>query len=237
MRNAKILVALATVLLTPACGPLEFLNPCYKAEDLVLDPALATSWKDEDGATVLKFQESGEKSYEMITIEQHGNAGPEETKYDAHLLRLGEYLFLDLVPEVAKASPGAYKLTLASLTDLPAPKPTLTRVGDGLYASLVPGQPAPESGYESECCEVHLIQAHWVYQVRLDGTSLRLADLSEDWFKEGVKEGKIHIGFENIDDTLVLTGPTEELRQFLLDNAGDGLAFPEDGAMEFRRQE
>jgi hypothetical protein len=213
MRNPKMLVTLAIVLLAPACGPIEWLNPCYMEEDLVLDTSLVGSWKDEDGTGLLKFREAGGKSYEMVYMEERpDNAEPEETKYDARLVRQGDYLFLDMVPKVTEVNPGAYKLTIAPLTEFPTPYPPLTKLGDGLYASLVPGQPDPETGREGECCEVRLIQAHWVFQVRLDGTSLRLIDLSDDWFRESAKQGRIHVAFEDIGDTLVLPGSTEELR-------------------------
>lgn len=238
MRNTKMFIAFVLVLLAPACGPVEWLNPCFNKEDLILDPALAGTWKAEDGSSILKFHESGGKGYEMLDIEVHSdNTEPEQTKYEAHLVRLGEYLFLDLVPEAPQVKPGAYTLPLASSADATASLPHLVEVGDGLYASLVQDLQASEAGHEGGCCEVHLIQAHWVFRVRLDGSSLRLADLSEDWFKEAVDQGRVRVGFDRVDDTLVLTASTEELQAFLLEFAGDKLAFPEDDLPEYRRQE
>jgi hypothetical protein len=238
MRNAKIFIAFIVILLAPACGPVEWLNPCFKEEDLVLNPTLAGTWKAEEGRSILKFRQSGGKGYEMLDIEvQADDTEPEQTKYEAHLVRLGEYLFLDLVPEAPQVKPGAYTLPLPASADGAVFQPHLVEVGDGLYASLVHGLEVLEAGQAGDCCEVHLIQAHWVFRVRLDGSSLRLADLSEDWFKAAVDQGRVHLGFERVNDSLVLTASTEELQAFLLEFAGDELAFPENDMPEYRRQE
>jgi len=238
MRNTKMLVPLGLVLLATACGPVEWLNPSFKEENLVLDPRLGGVWKAPDGTSILKFHVTGDKDYELLDTEiQTDNAEPELNKYEAHLVRLGAYLFLDLVPETQKVNPGSFKLPLAPVPDRTPLQPHLVKIGDGLYATLVQGPNVSEANQENDSCEVRLTQAHWVFQVWLDGSRLRLADLSEDWFKEAVDQGKVHLGFDRIDDTLVVTASTEELQGFLLEFAGEGLAFPEDTALEYRHED
>jgi hypothetical protein len=238
MRNAKMLLPLALVLLATACGPVEWLNPCFKEGDLVLDPALVGAWSDEDGKSILKFHKTGDKDYELLNTEIHANeADPEQARYEAHLVRLGAYLFLDLVPKAPQVTSSSFKLPLTPSSDGTPFQPHLVKVGDGLYASLVQGQQVSEASQESGSCEVRLSRAHWVFRVWLDGNSLRLADLSENWFKEAVDNGRVHINFDRIDDSTVLTASTEELQAFLLEFAGDELAFPESNMPEYRRQE
>ena len=238
MRSAKMLFPLVLVLLATACGPVEWLNPSFKEENLVVDSRLGGVWKAPDGTSILKFTAAGDKGYELLETEiQTGNAEPELDKYEAHLVRLGPYLFLDLVPQARQVNPGSYRLPLAPSADGTPTQPHLVKVGDGVYASLVQGQQTSEASQESDSCEVRLTQAHWVFQVWLDGSRLRLADLSEDWFKEAVDQERAHLGFDRIDDTVVVTASTEEVQTFLLEFAGDELAFPENAGLEYRHQE
>jgi hypothetical protein len=238
MRHAKMLIPLVLVLLATGCGPVEWLNPCFKEENLVLDPALVGTWNAQDGNGVLRLRVAGDKAYELLDTEiPADNAEPEQSKYEAHLVRLGDYLFLDLLPEALRVKPGSYTLPLAPSAEGTPSQPDWVKVGDGLYASLVQGQEVSEASREAGSYEVRLSQAHWVFRVWLDGSRLRLADLSEDWFKEAVDGGRVHIGFDRIDDTLILTASTEEIQAFLLEFAGDELAFPEDDAAEYRRSE
>ena len=237
MRNAKIFIPLVLALVAGACGPVEWLNPCFNEEDVVFDPALVGTWKEPDGESMLKFQKADDNGYALLYTEmQANNADPEQSRYEAHLVRLGDFLFLDLVPKATQAKSGSYAFSPAPSGDESGFQPHLAEVGDGLYASLLPGQQASEASHRGGTYDVHLSQAHWVFRVRLDGDSLRLADLSEDWFKEAVDQGRVDIGFERVDGSLVLTASTKELRAFLLEFAGDEGAFPEDSTLEFQRQ-
>jgi hypothetical protein len=238
MRNAKLLIPLVLVLLATACGPVEWLNPCFKEENLVMDPALGGTWNAPDGKSSLRFIAAGDKGYELVYTElQADNLEPEKSKFEAHLVRLGAYLFLDLVPEAPQVNPGSYTLPPAPSADGTPLQPHLVKVGDGLYASLVQDPQVAEASHEGGSCEVRLILAHWVFRAWVDGSNLRLADLSEDWFKEAVDHGRVHVGFDRIDDSLVLTASTEQLQAFLLEFAEDERAFPENTALEFRHQE
>jgi len=233
-----MLFPLVLVLLATACGPVEWLNPSFKEENLVLDPRLGGEWKAPDGTSILKCRATGDKGYELLDTEiQTDNAEPEVDKYEAHLVRLGAYLFLDLVPETQKVNSGSFKLPLAPVPDGTPIQPHLVKVGDGLYASLVQGPQVSEANQATGSCEVRLSQAHWVFRVWLDDHGMRLTDLSEDWFKEAVDQERVHLGFDRIDDTLVVTASSEEVQAFLLEFAGDELAFPESNGLEYRRAE
>ena len=226
MRSAKILFPLGLVAMMTACGPVEWLNPCYNDADVTFDPALVGRWNDSDGTSNLRFHKADDKSYQVVYTEVQSNGARQESKYEGRLVRLGGFLFLDLLPQPASANPGAYPFALPPSEDEGTLQPHLAEVGDGLYASIV-RVPQASAGNDGSSYELHLIQGHWVFRVWLDGDTLRLADLSEDWFREAVNQGKVEVGHEEVDDTLVLTASTPDLQAFLREYAGDEGAFPE----------
>ncbi|HUI43647.1 MAG TPA: hypothetical protein VL523_16925 [Terriglobia bacterium] len=226
MRNAKILVPVALVAMMAACGPVEWLNPCYKDGDVTFDPALVGRWSDPDGTSVLQLKDAGDEAYQVVYTEVQSDGGRQESKFDGHLVRLGAFLFLDLLPQPASANPGVYPFTVNPSEGETGVQPHVAEVGDGLYAGFV-RVPQASPANDGSSYELHLTQAHWVFRVWLDGDTLRLADLSEDWFKGAVDQGRVEMGQEEVNDTLVLTASTTELRAFLQEHGGDEGAFPE----------
>ena len=224
MRGAKILIPLGLLVMVTACGPAEWLNPFYNDADVTFDPALVGRWSDPGGGT-LRFQKADDETYKVVDIEVHSDGTREKTIFEGRLVRLGDYLFLDVLPQPA-AHPGSYAFSVAPSEDENGLQPHLVEVGDGLYASFVRA-PQGSAGDEGSSYELHLIQGHWVFRVWLDGDKLRIADLSEDWFRGAVNQGKVEIGHEEVNNTLVLTASTPDLRAFLLEYAGDQDAFPE----------
>jgi hypothetical protein len=226
MRSARILIPLGLVAMMTACGPADWLNPCYNDADVTFDAALVGRWSDPDSGSILRFQKAGDNAYEVVYTEAQSNGARQESRFDGHLVRLGGFLFLDVVPQSASANPDAYAFSAAPSGDDDTLQPHLAKVGEGLYASLVRVQQA-SAGTEGSSYELHLIQAHWVFRVWRDGDTLRLADLSEGWLKEAANQGVVRIGHEDVNDTMVLTASTPDLRAFLQEHAGDEGAFPE----------
>ena len=227
MRNMKIMSLLGLALLLTACGPIEWLNPCYREADLIFDSALVGRWREPENESTLRFQRSGDKAYELFYTEARADdAELQQSRFEAHLVRLGEYLFLDLLPEATRVNAGPFTFARVPSDDKSPLQPRLAEVGEGLYASLVPSQPASiESG--EGAYTLHLRQAHWVFRIWLDGDNLRLAELSEDWLTEAVNQGKIDVGYEQVEGSPVVTASTEEIQAFLREYAGDRAAFPE----------
>jgi hypothetical protein len=60
---------------------------------------------EKDLSELWIFKKSGEKSYQLIIKDQE-----EEGLFEAHLLKLGDYLFLDLYPEEPEESSEFYKM-------------------------------------------------------------------------------------------------------------------------------
>jgi len=226
MRNAKISMLVGLVATMTACGPAEWLNPCYNDSDVTFDPGLVGRWKDPASEGILRFRKADGKAYEVVYSEIQPDGSRQESTYEGHLVNLGGCLFLDMLPQPAGANPGAYTFSPASSEDATVLKLHLAEVGEGLYARLVT-KPQPSDGSPGNSYELHLIQGHWVFRVWLEGDTLRLADLDEDWFKEAVNQRKVELGYEKVDDSLVLDASTPMLRAFLQEYGGDAGAFPE----------
>src|SRR5215470_2026032 len=91
-------VALAVLL--AACGPASSLNPLFADKDLIFDPALVGEWSEKGpDHGRLRFEQAGPTFYRATSIEPQGSGGETtETPYEAHLVRLGNYRFLDVSP-------------------------------------------------------------------------------------------------------------------------------------------
>ena len=102
MRSAKILILLGMAIFLTGCVP--SLHPLFTDKDLVFDQALVGTWVDEDGKNTWEFRKSGENAYELVYTENE-----EPAKFQAHLLKLGGFLFLDVFPEEPEMKNGLYK--------------------------------------------------------------------------------------------------------------------------------
>ncbi len=102
MRSVKIMILLGVAIFL--CGCVPSLHPLFTDKDLVFDPALVGTWVDEDGKDTWKFRKSGESAYELVYTENE-----EPAKFQAHLLKLGDFLFLDIFPEDPGMKNGVYK--------------------------------------------------------------------------------------------------------------------------------
>jgi len=92
------MLALASALaLLSGCTFLS-VNPLYTDKELVFDPLLVGVWVEEAPAQATKENWAVEKgagnSYVLRVTEQDGKKG----EFEAHLLKLKDYLFLDLEP-------------------------------------------------------------------------------------------------------------------------------------------
>lgn len=115
MRTAKyIMIGLAALMLS-GCWTLS-IHPLYTQNDLVTDPMLVGKWySPEDLNQLWIFEEDGESTYRLIIIEgieeqlkdavENGSrlvftVDPNrDAAFEVHMLKLGEYTFLDFFPE------------------------------------------------------------------------------------------------------------------------------------------
>jgi len=102
MRAAKILVAFGIALFMTSC--VISLHPLFTNKDLVFESALVGTWIDEDGKNAWAFQKLGDNAYELVYTENETPA-----KFKAYLVRLENFLFLDIVPEEPDTKNDLYK--------------------------------------------------------------------------------------------------------------------------------
>lgn len=96
----RVSPGLIAMALAMSCVPI--LNPLYTDGDLVLDENLAGIWVEE-GSARWRFEKSEGKSYILTYLDMGLDIDPpkdpgKRAKFDAHLVRLGDVLFMDLYP-------------------------------------------------------------------------------------------------------------------------------------------
>ncbi len=102
MRLTKALVVLAVALaLVASSGHAQSLNPLFTEPDLIFDSALVGTWSGEDCKS-LAIQKSGGKGYKVICRDRENHGQPQG---EAHLVRLGDFLFFDVVFKRVKGAP------------------------------------------------------------------------------------------------------------------------------------
>jgi len=86
-------LAMLTVLTS---GCIYSLNPLYTAKDVVFNPALIGEWVEkEDAEGTLKFEKQEQDGY-LVSVVYEG----EQKLLIAHLVQVGDSLFLDFFPRV-----------------------------------------------------------------------------------------------------------------------------------------
>jgi hypothetical protein len=95
MKKRNLIAIGAAVILLAACIP--SVNPFYQEKDVVFDPHLVGEWQEKDKANdpeVWKFEQSTNNAYDLTVTEEGGKTG----KFRAHLFKLKQEQFLDLIP-------------------------------------------------------------------------------------------------------------------------------------------
>ena len=92
MRTVMVVTLFGMILLLGGCMP--SLHPFYMEKDLVFDPALVGTWEENEGDAIWIFSQSGEKGYDMTC-----ECDEKPEAYNAHLFKLGVFLFLDMYPK------------------------------------------------------------------------------------------------------------------------------------------
>jgi len=187
MRKLMISALVALALLASGCWTLS-IDPLYTTNTLVLQDGLLGIWGDPEDSTsgtwtFLPVEE--EKAYRLVIEEPDKPDGV----FEVHLVRLGEYLFMDLFPE------------------------------------------EPES--DNEFYVAHVIPAHSIWKISLQGHVLVVDVLDPEWLKKNIGDGKIDLKHLERSGTIVLTAPTAELQEFVQEYAEE--AFTGDPLVMQRR--
>jgi hypothetical protein len=102
---AGVALALAGLLVLPGCW-VTSINPLYedgflssKDPDVVFDQSLIGSWTDiNDKCTTLLTIAAKDQVYDLQSVAQGEGCGEEKSHYQAQLVKLDSYYFLDLSP-------------------------------------------------------------------------------------------------------------------------------------------
>ena len=74
--------------------------------------------------------------------------------------------------------------------------------------------------------DYHLVRAHIISRIWLEGDSLRVALLESDWLMKMIESGKLQIPHVVQGNDIILTASTAELQQLVLRFTDDEGAFP-----------
>ena len=143
MRN-KLSLLLLGILSLSATGCVWSVHRLYTEETVVFEPALVGTWATAGEEKVAIVKAGEEKSYEITYRDKDVGEGV-AVNYRAHLVRLGEFLFLDVQPD---------KKTVDDLMEMKPvwyllPTHTFYRVqlrGDAVTVSLVDDKLVTKSG-------------------------------------------------------------------------------------------
>ena len=110
MRKFRVVAALLICLLLAGCDMhvlfVVSLQPLVEEKDAVFEPALVGTWQAEEDNELIRFTPREPGGYLLEVLEyKETEEGPQETvkeKYECRAVRLGRYLFLDVV---SKADP------------------------------------------------------------------------------------------------------------------------------------
>lgn len=230
MRKTRGTLAIAVAALTAllmACGPASSLNPLFTENDLIFDHALVGEWieKGQEHAG-LRFEKAGPMVYRVTNIEPARDGGEAtETKYEAHLVRLGAYRFLDVAPLQMGTTTDSESLGPVPASKDPA-EPRLLRIGEGFYMELQ-GSRQDDSNYPARA---NLRRGHWIFRLENSRRTLTLTPLDSEWLKNAIDQSEVDIAhsFVDVDNKeFVITAPVSELQRLILDHATDQEAFPD----------
>ena len=110
----------------------------------------------------------------------------------------------------------------------------LVQIGQQRYLDLCPKQVEGEPGFR----DWHMIPAHSIARVRLNGDTLEMSTLSLEWLRDRIDERQLQIAHSRLGkDSVLLTAPPAQLQAMVMLVADDAKAFPEGGRSAASREE
>jgi hypothetical protein len=96
----------------------------------------------------------------------------------------------------------------------------------------------PQNSNEgNEFYRAHFTRAHTIARVEISQDSIQMAFLSARWLKAKMDEKSVNTPCVKVDDTLMLTGTTEEAQELVFSHANDDGAFADSLLLEKQRIE
>lgn len=101
--KSTVFASLAIIIFLAGCVPTS-VNQLYLKKDLIVDPELIGTWGNPNNleGTRLIFTQADSSSYSMAYYESRQESGEPVSfaEFRAHLIRLGDNLFLDIYPRI-----------------------------------------------------------------------------------------------------------------------------------------
>jgi hypothetical protein len=98
MKKRNQIALIATTLLLAACAAcIPSLNPFYTSKDVAFEDRLLGEWQETakpQDPEIWKFEKGDAKAYKLLVTEEKGKHGD----FNAHLFKLKDHYFLDLIP-------------------------------------------------------------------------------------------------------------------------------------------
>ncbi|MDP1726341.1 MAG: hypothetical protein Q8M15_06125 [Bacteroidota bacterium] len=103
MKTKKLIMALGIISILTGCIP--SLNPLYTSMDLIFKSEFLGTWKETKSIDSWTFEQKSDKEYKLTHTEDNKHA-----TFRAHVVKIGEFLFLDLYPEELKSVDHLYQI-------------------------------------------------------------------------------------------------------------------------------
>jgi len=186
MRALLISCVACWSLVLSGCKAVYSAHPLHTSDDLVEEPGLVGQWKSiSDGDALLCIQKGDGNFYKMV-VSVSDSKDNDESKSGA-----------DSEPNKPKTLLESYKVTLV-------------RLEDQLFADMVAnGQSVDGTEVDPPAGALH----HYVLiKVQLTGDDLSYSLLEPSAVREANEEGYAPLNYLEIDDDILVTASTEELR-------------------------
>jgi len=112
MKTRNLFAIFGMAVLATACIP--SVNPFYTEKDVVFDARLLGKWEakgDTNDVTTWTFEKSADKAYKVVVTEKDNKQGVLE----GNLFKMGDHLFLDLIPADCKFAPEQADIVAAAM--------------------------------------------------------------------------------------------------------------------------
>jgi hypothetical protein len=222
-----VLIALLACL--TGCVPVDSLNPLYTDKDTFFDQSLLGVWVGPDNGKDgdLEFSQLNENGKDVYVLTMTDNNDRSEDKvlvYHGRLVKLGDRLFMDVVPQKWEARDDSYPLQVSSGKLGTSLEPRLLKLGMSAYMEFGDGAPQDNGKVGA-----HLRRAHWFIKITRHDNKLQLDLSDDDAFKKALEKGSIKLpnvllGAGKNKDILI-TATTAELQKFVLEHADDETFF------------
>ena len=105
----------------------------------------------------------------------------------------------------------------------------LGKLGKYYFLDITPGE--TNTKVKNGFYNFHLVPVHSISRIWIEGDTIRLSLLDNDWLKKMIDNNAFKISHSRVNDQIILTASTEELQDFVVRYADNNKAFPKPGEL------